>query len=177
MIHDIDIVLSLAQSTVERVDAQGVSIIGGGTEGRPAEDICSARLTFANGCVANLTASRLALKTERRLRVFSPEAYVSLDYQKKYGILVRRTGNLDLLRETVDKIRAGEIKDLGGVDYKQLVNVEELTIDDVEPLRAQNEAFVSSVVNNEPPVVSGEAGLAAVETAERIVAAITEQAL
>ena len=177
MIHDIDIVLSLAQSTVERVDAQGVSIIGGGTEGRPAEDICSARLTFANGCVANLTASRLALKTERRLRVFSPEAYVSLDYQKKYGILVRRTGNLDLLRETVDKIRAGEIKDLGGVDYKQLVNVEELTIDDVEPLRAQNEAFVSSVVNNEPPVVSGEAGLAAVETAERIVAAIAEQAL
>ena len=177
MIHDIDIVLSLAQSTVERVDAQGVSIIGGGTEGRPAEDICSARLTFANGCVANLTASRLALKTERRLRVFSPEAYVSLDYQKKYGILVRRTGNLDLLRETVDKIRAGEIKDLGGVDYKQLVNVEELTIDDVEPLRAQNEAFVNSVVNDQPPIVSGAAGLAAVETAERIVAAIAEQAL
>ena len=82
-----------------------------------------------------------------------------------------------MLRETVEKIRAGEIKDLGGVDYKQLVNVEELTIDDVEPLRAQNEAFVSSVVNNEPPVVSGEAGLAAVETAERIVAAIAEQAL
>ena len=92
MIHDIDIVLSLAGSTVERVDAQGVSIIGGGTGGRPVEDICSARLTFANGCVANLTASRLALKTERRLRVFSPEAYVSLDYQKKYGILVRRHG-------------------------------------------------------------------------------------
>ena len=179
MIHDIDIALSLARSPVQKVDAQGVSIIGGGglDGGRPAEDICNARLLFENGCVANLTASRIALKTERRLRVFSPEAYVSLDYQKKYGILVRRTGNLDLLRQTVDKIRAGEIKDIGGVDYKQLVHVEELVIDDVEPLRAQNEAFVHSVVSGEEPTVTAAAGLAAVETAERIVEAIAEQAL
>ena len=64
-----------------------------------AEDICNARVKFTNGCVANLTASRLALKTERKLRVFSPDAYVSLDYQKKYGIVVRRSGNLDAVRD------------------------------------------------------------------------------
>ena len=77
MIHDIDIVLRLAGSPVKTVDAVGVSVIG------PHEDICNARVTFANGCVANLTASRLAMRTERKLRAFSPDAYVSLDYQKK----------------------------------------------------------------------------------------------
>ena len=177
MIHDIDIVLSLARSGVARVDAQGVSLIGGGSPGAPAEDICGARLTFENGCVADLTASRLSFKTERRLRVFAPEAYVSIDYQKKYGIVVRKTGNLALVRETVEQIRSGRIKDMAGLDYTKLVKVEELTIDDVEPLRAQNEAFVRSVTSGEPPVVSGEDGLAAVEVANRIVAAIPPQAV
>lgn len=172
MIHDIDIVLSLARSKVARIDAQGVSLIGGGAPGAPAEDICSARLTFENGCVADLTASRLSLKTERRLRVFSSEAYVSLDYQKKYGIVVRKTGNLAAVRQAVEQIRSGEVKDLASLDYTKLVKVEELTIDDVEPLRAQNDAFIRSVTASEPPVVSGEDGLAAVEVAERIVAAI-----
>src|SRR5215207_9347708 len=92
MIHDIDIVLKLARSPVARIDAVGVSVIGG------HEDICNARLTFANGCVANVTASRLAMKTERKLRVFSSEAYVSVDYQKRYGVVARRTGNLDAIR-------------------------------------------------------------------------------
>jgi len=68
MIHDIDIVLSLVKSPVTRVDAVGASVIGG------VEDVCNARLTFENGCVANLTASRLALKTERKLRFFSHDA-------------------------------------------------------------------------------------------------------
>src|SRR5213076_2652059 len=101
MIHDIDIVLKLARSPVERIDAVGVSVIGGGNE-----DICNARLTFANGCVANVTASRLALKTERKLRVFSPDAYVSVDYQKRYGMIARRGENLNAIRDTVAKIRS-----------------------------------------------------------------------
>src|SRR5688572_6012776 len=177
MIHDIDIVLSLARSKVARIDAQGVSLIGGGAPGAPAEDICSARITFENGCVADLTASRLSLKTERRLRVFAPEAYVSIDYQKKYGIVVRKTGNLESIREMVDRIRSGEVKDLASLDYTRIVKVEELTIDDVEPLRAQNEAFIRSVTVGEPPVVSGEDGLAAVEVAEAIVQAIPAHAV
>src|SRR5687767_737178 len=96
MIHDIDIVLNLARSPVARIDAIGVGVIGG------VEDVCNARLTFANGCVANLTASRLALKTERKLRVFSKDAYVSVDYQKRYGVVVRRTGNLEAIRSAAE---------------------------------------------------------------------------
>jgi predicted dehydrogenase len=171
MIHDIDIVLKLSASTVSRVDAIGVSIIGN------VEDVCNARLEFENGCVANLTASRVALKTERKLRVFSPDAYVSLDYQKKYGIIAQRSGNLDAIRNAVAKIRRGEVEDLSDLNYQDLVNVEELQIDDVEPLRAEQEAFISAVTGNEPAVVSAEDGLAAVEVAEQIVAAIKPQVL
>ena len=171
MIHDIDIVLKLSASTVSRVDAIGVSIIGN------VEDVCNARLEFENGCVANLTASRVALKTERKLRVFSPDAYVSLDYQKKYGIIAQRSGNLDAIRNAVAKIRRGEVEDLSDLNYQDLVNVEELQIDDVEPLRAEQEAFIGAVTGNEPAVVSAEDGLAAVEVAEQIVAAIKPQTL
>src|SRR4051812_44707243 len=102
MIHDIDIVLRLANSRVSQIQATGVSVIG------EVEDVCNARLTFENGCVANVTASRLALKTERKLRVFSPDAYVSIDYQKKIGIVARRSRNVDAIRDAVAKIRSGE---------------------------------------------------------------------
>ena len=171
MIHDIDIVLKLARSPVAKIDAVGVSVIG------EHEDICNARLTFANGCVANVTASRLALKTERKLRVFSSDAYVSVDYQRRYGVVVRRTGNLDAIRETVERIRSGEVTDTSGLSYADIVQVEELQISDTEPLRAQLDAFVSSVRDGTPPEVTAEDGLAAVETAVRIVEAVGKQAL
>lgn len=166
MIHDIDIVLKLARARVERVDAVGVGVIG------QFEDICNARLTFDNGCVANLTASRLALKTERKLRVFSRDAYVSIDYQKRFGTVIHRSGNLAAIRDAVARLRSGEIQDLTQVNYADLVKIEELQIDDVEPLRAQLDAFVHSVTNATPPIVSAEDGLAAVEIARRIVGSI-----
>jgi len=171
MIHDIDILLRLANSPVAKVDATGVSVIG------EVEDVCNARLTFANGCVANLTASRLAMKTERRMRVFSPDAYVSIDYQKKYGLVARRSGNLDAIRSVVTKIRSGEIQDISELNFKDLVHIEELQIDDVEPLRAELESFVSAAANHTTPQVTAEDGLAAVETASRIVQAIPHQPL
>jgi predicted dehydrogenase len=127
--------------------------------------------------VANLTASRLALKTERRLRVFSADAYVSLDYQKKYGIVAQRGGNLDAIRDVVAKIRRGEVEDLSEINFQDLINVEELQIDDVEPLRAEQESFVRSVALGGPAVVTVEDGLAAVEVAERIVASIEPASL
>jgi predicted dehydrogenase len=184
MIHDIDIVLKLARSKIAQIDAVGVSVIGGGgggvgaAGGAPApEDICNARLRFDNGCVANLTASRLALKTERKLRVFSSDAYVSIDYQKKYGIVARRSENLNAIRDAVAKIRAGEIEDLSDLNYAELVHVEELQIDDIEPLRAELESFIQCVTTGSPPEVSADDGLAAVETATRIVAAMATQKL
>ncbi len=166
MIHDIDIVLSLAGSPVATIDATGVSVIG------KVEDVCNARVRFENGVVANLTASRLALKTERRLRVFSADAYVSLDYQKKYGIVARRTGNVDTIRNTVADIRAGKIEDFSQLNYQELVQVEELAIDDVEPLRAELESFLGAVRREHPPEVSAADGLAAVDVARRIVEAM-----
>jgi predicted dehydrogenase len=166
MIHDIDIVLRLANSTVSRIDAVGVSVLG------DVEDICNARLTFANGCVANLTASRLAMRTDRRLRVFSPDAYVSIDYQKRHGTVIRRTRNIDAIRAAAAKIRAGEIQDLSQLNYKDLVHIEELPIDDVEPLRAELDAFVDAVKNGSDPVVTAEDGMHAVEVAARIVQTI-----
>ena len=171
MIHDIDIVLMLAQSPVRDIHAVGVSVIG------EHEDICNARLTFGNGCVANVTASRLAMKTERKLRVFSGEAYISVDYQKKHGIAVRRTGNLDAIRTAAAQIRRGEVSDLSALNYTDLVHVDELQIDDTEPLRAQLDSFVTAVRNGTRPEVTAEDGLAAVETATRIVAAMGQQAL
>ncbi|HEX8325207.1 MAG TPA: Gfo/Idh/MocA family oxidoreductase [Tepidisphaeraceae bacterium] len=171
MIHDIDIVLQLANSPLVSVDAVGVSVIG------DAEDICNVRLKFENGCVANLTASRLSMKTERRLRAFSSDTYVSLDYQKKYGLAIRKSGNVDKVRDVVRQIRAGEIEDLSQVNYTELVDVQELSIDDVEPLRAELEAFVDSVTQGKPPVVSAADGLAAVEVAERIVKAMAKAAV
>ncbi len=169
MIHDIDIVLRLAGSKVSRIDAVGVSVVG------QFEDICNARLTFENGCVANVTASRLALKTERKLRVFSHDAYISIDYQKRYGIVARRSGNLEAIRQTVQRIRDGELRDLSELNYPDLVQIEELKIDDIEPLRAQLESFVDAVRNGKQPAVTAEDGLAAVETASRIVEAIGPQ--
>ena len=171
MIHDIDIVLNLAQSPVRDIQAVGVAVIG------QHEDICNARLTFANGCVANVTASRLALKTERKLRVFSSDAYVSIDYQKRNGVAVRRTGNLDTIRAAVDKIRSGEVQDLAAMSYTDLVHVEELEISDTEPLRAQLDSFISAVNGHTQLEVTVDEGLAAVETATRIVEAMGKQAL
>jgi predicted dehydrogenase len=171
MIHDIDIVLWLANSKVSKIDAVGVSVIG------DVEDICNARLTFENGCVANLTASRLAMRTDRRIRVFSPDAYVSIDYQKRHGTVIRRRGNIDAVREAVAKIRGGEVEDLSQLDYKSLVHFEELPIDDVEPLRAELDSFVEAVKGKSRPLVTAEDGLHAVEVAARIVGTIGPKTL
>lgn len=164
MIHDLDIVLHLVKSRPARVEAAGVSVLA------KYEDIANARVTFESGCVVNLTASRLALKTERKIRVFSEEAYLSLDYQKKTGIAVKKDANLDLLKLAREK-QAEDLSQLAGVDFGSMVKVEALQIEEVEPLRAELQAFLTSVRTGEPPEVSAEDGTAAVELAEAIIAA------
>lgn len=164
MIHDIDLVCMLAASPVASVHAVGVNVIG------KHEDICSARLIFESGCVANLTASRLAIKTERKMRIFSEEAYLSVDYGKKIGLVVQKSQNLDLIQMARD-MDVTDLAELAGqVDYTKLLKIEELKVDDsTEPLRRQAEAFRDSVVSGAAPVVSAEAGLMAVIVAHRIV--------
>jgi predicted dehydrogenase len=165
MIHDLDIVLKLAgNSAVAKVEACGVSILG------DHEDIADARIVFEDGCVAKLTASRLALKTERKLRVFSESGYVSLDYATKSGRAIRRTGNIEQLLEVRQQLADGH--DLSELDYHDLVAIEELTINDEEPLLAELSNFIEAVRGQELPEVDAEAGLAAVHLAEQVVEVI-----
>jgi len=162
MIHDLDIVHHLVGAEVTNVVAVGVPVIGA------FEDIANARLTFANGCIANLTASRLALKTERKMRLFSPNAYVSLDYQKKAGVVITKTANEQQLAAVREQVRSGQVADLSQLNYTALVNYEELKIVDIEPLRAQADAFLHAVRTRTPHPVTGADGLAAVDLAARI---------
>jgi predicted dehydrogenase len=161
MIHDIDIVLHLVKQRACSVDAVGVSVLG------EHEDVANARLRFDDGAVANLTASRLALKTERKIRVFAPTAYLSMDYQKKSGIAIKLKDNMDLIRMAREK-NFDDLSQMAGLDYGSMVKIEPLEIDDVEPLRAEIDAFLESVRTGSAAAVSAEDGFAAVELAERI---------
>ncbi|KPK72221.1 MAG: hypothetical protein AMJ79_15870 [Phycisphaerae bacterium SM23_30] len=163
MIHDIDIMLSLAQSEVKEFRAVGVNVLG------RHEDIANVRLEFANGCIANLTASRLALKTERKIRIFSEQAYLSLDYLKKTGTMISKAANIDMVQELRKQQREDGKIDPLKMNWLELVNVETLNIDDREPLELEQEAFVRSVLEGTRPQVSAEDAVAAMEVAERII--------
>lgn len=168
MIHDLDVVLSLVGRPIVDVQAVGISVLG------DQEDICDARLTFEGGCVATLKGSRVALKTERRLRLFSEDAYVSLDYGSREGIVVRKTANAEALDEVRAKLQDGA--DLSDVNYMDLVKIDQLEMDlpadEADQLTAQAKAFVNAVRSGSRPVVTAEQGYAAVDAAERIVKAI-----
>jgi len=166
MIHDIDIMLSLARSPVKDVHAVGINVLG------EQEDIANVRLEFENGCVANLTASRLALKTERKVRIFSDQAYLSLDYLKKGGLMISKAANIDMvqwLRQQQNE--NGQIK-LEDTNWQDMVNIEMLDIDDREPLELEQEAFIKAIQEGSRPQVSAEDAIAAMELAERITAEI-----
>lgn len=167
MIHDLDVVLMLmgGAEPVE-VQAAGVPVL---TE---HDDVCNARLTFERPqgvCVANITASRLAFKTERKTRIIADDAYVSIDYAKRSGVLIRRTANAAQLDEVRDALRHG--KDLSDLDYGSLVHTEDLQVADADQLELQIGEFLESVRTGRRPDVDARAGFAAVRTAERIEAA------
>lgn len=171
MIHDIDVLLMLLGAEPQEVQANAVSVFG------EAEDVCNARLTFPPGpdgisCVANVTASRLALKTERKMRIISEASYVSADFVKGSGTVVRKTANAEQLASVRRRLKAGE--DLSQLDYLGLVQVEPLAVKDGEPLRLQIEDFLAAVRGGHRPAVDVHAGFAAVRTASRIMATARE---
>ena len=172
MIHDLDVVLWLMGGVEPTtVEAAGVPVL---TE---HEDVCNARLTFdtPNGkCVANLTASRLAFKTERKTRITGHNGYVSIDYAKKNGVLIRKTANAIQMQEIREALRSGT--DLSDLDYSSLVTIEPLEMEGVDQLELEIAAFLDAAGNRTPPAVDAEAGFAAVRTAERIMAAAREGA-
>jgi predicted dehydrogenase len=143
MIHDIDLVQSLAGSEIVSIDAIGSPVFSGEI------DIANARIRFANGCVANTTASRVSLKTERKLRIFEDAAYISLDLQQKILTLIRK-------RDAVPQ--PGQLP----------VTIEEANLEQGDALKAEISSFLDCIRNNRRPVVSGEDGLRALETAIRI---------
>ena len=168
MIHDIDVLLMLVGGEPQDVQASAVSVLGA------AEDVCNARLTFTRDdrgrqCVANVTASRLAMKTERKMRIISEDAYVSADFVARKVTVVRKTANATQLADLRRRLAAGE--DLSHMNYLDLVTVEELAVDSAEPLRLQLEDFLMAVRHGRRATVDAQAGFAAVRTAERIVAA------
>ncbi|MBW8000708.1 MAG: Gfo/Idh/MocA family oxidoreductase [Planctomycetes bacterium] len=162
MIHDIDIILSMANSKIKKVDAIGVNVLGDN------EDICNARIFFENGCIANITASRVALKTERKVRVFSRQAYLSVDYYKKTGTVIQAGPNVNIT-EQVRKLKNSSKFDLLKANWKDMLHIEKLNVDDKEPLRLEQESFLKAVMDeSSSPEVSAADGLAAMECAEMI---------
>jgi len=151
MIHDIDLIQSIVRSPIVGIDAIGTSVFSDDL------DIANARLTFASGCVANVTASRVSLKTERKLRLFEDEAYLSLDLQQKILTVIRKgTAPAD-----------GDLPQ---------VAIEERTYEQGDALRTEIEAFADSIKSGRPPLVGGAEGRAALETATRIAALVRDGA-
>jgi predicted dehydrogenase len=149
MIHDLDLVLALVESDIESVDAVGAPVAS------VHEDIANARVRFVNGCVATITASRISLKTERKMRLFSQEGYMSVDFTARKLMMIGRE-------------RGFPIPGTGGG------RIEEITWKDHDALEAEHAAFVAAVLDGAAVVVDAMAGrraLAAALAVDRSMAA------
>ncbi len=140
MIHDIDIIQHIVRSPVKQINSIGAPVF------TDEEDIANARILFENGCVANVTASRISLKSERRMRIFQPDAYITLDFQNK----------------KVAVLRKGEGEMFPGVPN---VLIDEQTFDQGDALRSEISSFLDAIEHGTKPEVSGEDGKRALETA------------
>jgi predicted dehydrogenase len=140
MIHDIDIILDIVDSEVERIDAKGVTVLTSDT------DIANARIVFKSGCVANVTASRASLKVERKMRLFMPNCYVSVDFQNR----------------VLAQYRKGEKEMYPGVP--EIIS-EEATFENGDALLEEIKHFIGCIREDREPLVSGHAGRRALATA------------
>ena len=157
MIHDIGIVLALVKAPIRRIDSVGINVLS------KTEDIANARIEFEDGCVANLSASRLSLKKNREIRVFQDNAYLSLDFMNQKGHLVKKS---DLIAYGV-KLKLGLVKP----GDASSIPVHEIPIEKGEPLAIELRDFVDSVAKARQPKVGAALGKSALEVA----IAITEQ--
>lgn len=153
MIHDIDIVLKLTDSEVTHIDAVGVPVFS------DSEDIANARLRFASGCVANITASRVSMDRLRKIRIFSNREYVSTDYTSQSLLLYRK--------------KQGPLPQNGNL--MDMIEITPIFVSNEEPLRAEIKSFVNCVLNGTIPEVTGEDGLRALELCWKIMEQIRSQ--
>jgi len=156
MIHDIDVVLSVVKSEVKNVSASGVAVVS------DTPDIANARIEFENGCVANLTSSRISLKNMRKSRFFQRDAYISVDFLKKKTEVVRlksvtgEPGPLDL------------VIDLGQGKGSKQIYFDNLKIEEGNAIKMELELFIQSILNDTPTPVSANDGRRALEVAHHI---------
>ena len=151
MIHDIDIILNIVDSGLESVDASGVPVL------TSEVDIANARLVFESGCVANVTASRVSTKTERKMRLFQHDAYISVDFHNRV-LSIHRKGR-------------GEM--FPGIPN---IEIEKNHFKDGDALKTEIKMFLKSITAEDEPIVSGEDGKQALETAMKISALLARQA-
>jgi predicted dehydrogenase len=149
MIHDLDVILSMMRSPVAAIEAVGVPVITN------SPDIANARIRFADGAIANVTASRVSLKRERKLRIFQHDTYISLDYGEKRMRICRR----------------GQAPP-GGLAP---IEVEERTVEGEDALAEEIRGFLGAVRTRQPPLVSGREGLRAVELAYQILERVEDE--
>ena len=166
MIHDIDLALALACSPVVGIEAIGTSVLGG------HEDLANARITFASGCIASLSASRVSYETVRRMQVFTPTGYANLDFGTRTATLVdtesaKRRGKLD-----VDALSAEEKQKLQETFFENVLPLERIAPIEGNAIAAEQADFISSILNGHAPRVDGRQGRDALAIADQIVAAI-----
>lgn len=151
MIHDLDLVLALVKSEVTSVSANGVKIVSS------TPDICNARIEFANGCVANLTASRISLKNMRKLRIFQDDAYLSLDFLSKESQMVK-------IEDVTDGDENVGMTLSTNTGLKRII-IEQMPIEQINAIQAELLDFYNSISMSLPPRVSIEDGYKALHLA------------
>jgi predicted dehydrogenase len=170
MIHDLDLILHLAPSAVESFDAAGGAIL------TDREDLASVRLVFQDGARANVTASRVSLAPMRRFRMFSSDCYVSLDFTKNYGLMVKKGPRFEEGKAELKHLDPSVLAERPDLVKNDMIEVVELELGQSErPLQAELDSFLRCVRTGTAPEVTGVDGLAALELAERISTAIRAQ--
>lgn len=164
MIHDIDLILSFVQSPVKQVDASGIAVVS------DSVDIANARLQFDNGCVANVTASRISQKKMRKMRLFQQNGYISIDFSQGIAEVFRLVENEDDHIEGT--LMLGE---LGSGKHRRKIVYEQPEVKEVNALRYELESFARCIARGERPIVSGDDGRRALEVANLILRKIEEQ--
>ncbi|MDD5361098.1 MAG: Gfo/Idh/MocA family oxidoreductase [Ignavibacteria bacterium] len=159
MIHDIDIILNLVKSGVKSIEANGVGVL------TDTIDIANTRINFENGCVANITASRVSLKKMRKMRIFQKNAYVSIDFLNNTSEVFRLTDNSDT------NIFSMPVE-LNGKSYK--IAYEKPVVDISNAMKYEEELFFNSILNNQEPEVTLHDGKVALEIAGMILKKIEE---
>ena len=163
MIHDLDLVLNLVKSKIKHISASGVAVVS------KTPDISNARLEFENGCVANLTASRISMKQMRKLRLFQKDAYISLDFLEKNAQVIRMYDQNDPVPGT------GNTLELHTEEGVKLVHLEMLETEAVNAIKMELETFAESINNDTDPIVSIEDGYNALKVAHLIIDQIAER--